>query len=119
MSAKTSTRPSDVASSQRNAFRDYVVTYQFRDDNSKALLFNDALEEKTDVNLKFEVPSRPGCCKPKLRAAGIFAEIRVKLLHGKRSFNKFEVAVSLASGDRVRTHSGTMQTHLILIVECL
>uniref|UniRef100_A0A5K3FYZ5 BTB domain-containing protein n=1 Tax=Mesocestoides corti TaxID=53468 RepID=A0A5K3FYZ5_MESCO len=61
MSAKTSTRPSDVASSQRNAFRDYVVTYQFRDDNSKALLFNDALEEKTDVNLKFEVPSRPGC----------------------------------------------------------
>ncbi|VDD77811.1 unnamed protein product [Mesocestoides corti] len=61
MSEETSPRSSQVAASQRNAFRDYVVAYKLSQNPLKPLIFEDILGEKTDVNLNFQVPSRCDC----------------------------------------------------------
>ncbi|VDD77387.1 unnamed protein product [Mesocestoides corti] len=58
MSAKTSSSSTDVASSRRHAFRDYVVAYKLQ---PGVLMFEDILGETTDVNINFQVPSRRNC----------------------------------------------------------
>uniref|UniRef100_A0A5K3FX10 BTB domain-containing protein n=1 Tax=Mesocestoides corti TaxID=53468 RepID=A0A5K3FX10_MESCO len=61
MSSKTSPRSSQVASSPRNAFRDYLVAYQLPPHHSSMYEFENILGEKTDVNLNFQVSSLQGC----------------------------------------------------------